>query len=738
MDEKELQEFDLDALMQEFLDEPSQPESGLARNTGKMPSLSKEPERDDLSELEALLAEPEKETDDLDALLGEPEEEAAPATQEAPSQTGGDELDSELQELQAILDETTGAEPEEAGETASPATLRFDVVTGEKEPSEEGEETAVSEDDTIRMDDIAQLGEDDLSKLISENVEKEAEKPAEEPVIMFNPRTRLRELKKKLVAGPEKRYYELSEIGVGKLQAAILFNVIIVVLCAVTTTMFTMGLVPESRLRFVIFSQVLAMLVSALLGSHQMLDGLGELLRGRFTINTLLTITFAACCVDGILCLQELRIPCCGAFSLEMTMALWGRYERRSTEMAQMDTMRKAVRLNSIVKVDDFYGGKPGILRGLGEVEDFMDTYSKPSAPEVVQSVFAFVSMLACFGISAFAGLSHGASLAIQILATSLLVAVPASAFVAVSRPMAILERRLHMVGTVFCGWKGVRRLSGKAAFPISDEDLFPVGSSKLNGVKFYGDRNPDEVVSYSTSLISAAGGALVPVFQQLRKSRNCMEYPVANFRNYGDGGIGGEVRGEPVLLGSLQFLQDMGVEIPEGTMVNQAVYAAVDGELCAVYAISYAKMRSSSAGLVSLCGSRKLTPVLVGGDFMLTEELIQTKFGVNTRRMAFPPQDVRAALAQIRATPEDTALALATRDDLVGVTYAVSGAKALRTATNLGVWLNIFGGILGMAIMLVLAYLGSVELLTPTNVLLYQLVWMLPSLLVTEWTRVV
>ena len=39
---------------------------------------------------------------------------------------------------------------------------------------------------------------------------------------------------------------------------------------------------------------------------------------------------------------------------------------------------------------------------------------------------------------------------------------------------MAVLEKRLHMVGTVLCGWEGVKGLSGKAAFPLRDEDLFP------------------------------------------------------------------------------------------------------------------------------------------------------------------------------------------------------------------------------------------------------------------------
>ena len=403
-----------------------------------------------------------------------------------------------------------------------------------------------------------------------------------------------------------------------------------------------------------------------------------------------------------------------------------------------MDTLRKAVRLHSMVKEPDYYEGKPGILRGYGRVEDFMDNYSVPSGPEKFQGVYAFVSLLLCIGIAVFAGIRHGASLAVQVFSTSLLVTVPASYFVALTRPAAILQKRLHMVGTVLCGWKGVKNLSGKALFPLKDEDLFPLGSSKLNGVKFYGDRSPDEVVSYAASLILYAGGGLEHLFRQLLSSRGGRELPVTGFRDYGEGGIGGEVNGESVLLGGYSFLQDMGVEIPAGSAVNQAIYVAIDGEFCAVVAISYAKMRSSSAGLVSLCSSRKMGPVMVGSDFMITEEMLRDKFGVNTRRITFPPQEVRWELKARQPAEETTAAALATREDLTSFAYAISGARALRTSSILGTVIHVLGGVMGMAIMLVLAYLGSVELLTPTNVLLYQLVWMVPGLLLTEWTRAV
>ena len=256
--------------------------------------------------------------------------------------------------------------------------------------------------------------------------------------------------------------------------------------------------------------------------------------------------------------------------------------------------------------------------------------------------------------------------------------------------------------------------------------------------MKFFGDRDPDQVVAYATALIRAAGDGLEPVFTQLLKSRSGANYNAEAVQEYPDGGLGGEVWGESILMGSSSFLQNMGVEIPEGTMVNQAVYCSIDGELCAVFAVTYARMKSSAAGMVSLCAHRKLRPVLISGDFMLTDVFLKSKFGINTKRIAFPTKEERQLLAERTPGEEDHALALTTQDTLSATAYAVTGARALRSASNLGLVIHILGGVLGMLIMLALAYLGSVQLLTPVNVLLYQLVWMVPGLLITELTRTV
>ncbi len=572
--------------------------------------------------------------------------------------------------------------------------------------------------------------------------EPEYEQPMGEYVppqpIIFHPRSRLRELKKKLVEGPERRYYQLSEKGVGRLQIAIFFSLLVVLLSAGSTVLYALGMVQQDRLRLMVFGQFLAMLVSVLLGYNQMITGVMDLFHGRFTLNTLLVVTFAACCLDGIFCLQQLRVPCCAAFSLEMTMSLWATYQRRNTELQQMDTMRKAARLDNLTAAGDYYKGAKGLLRGEGQVEEFMDTYAQRPKPEKLQSVYSILVAVAAIGIGITAGILHGISTGIQVAAVSLLAAVPAAAFVVYTRPMAILEKRLHALGTVLCGWQGVEGLRGKAVLPLEHNDLFPQGAVKMNGVKFLGDRDPDQIVAYATALVVADGGGLTPLFNQLLDARNGRHYDPKNFRGYDNGGIGGEVCGEPVLVGPLPFLKEMGVELPGGLKVGHAVGVAIDGELCGLFAVVYERSRAVAAGLSALCACRGVAPLIVSNDFMLTSGFLRSKLGAHPKRVRFPERAERIQLQERTPDEEAKAVLLTTREGLAPVAFGIVGARALWAACRAGTVIYMLGGILGLAIMLTLTLLGAVELITPANMFLYQLVWMIPGLLVTQWTKVI
>ena len=125
--------------------------------------------------------------------------------------------------------------------------------------------------------------------------------------------------------------------------------------------------------------------------------------------------------------------------------------------------------------------------------------------------------------------------------------------------------------------------------------------------------------------------------------------------------------------------------------------------------------------------------------DFPLAmDALKKALFLFKDRRILFPERSVRCDLAQFQPEEESAALALYTQEGLAPAAFAVTGARALRKACRLGVAVHMLGGILGLVMMILLAVLGAEHLLTPSNILLYQLIWMIPGLLFTEWARVV
>lgn len=688
--------------------------------------------------------------DDLDTLLGDTadnSDEPAPEPEQPPELFTMEELETATAPEQVTLfdvpSDATAEEADPAESTLTRDTIRLDdlakaVAQAEKEREIAAEPQATAE--TIRMDsdEIQQAAED--AQAAADSDESDTPTPPTESAspepIPFRPRQRLRELKRDLIAGPEKRYYDLTSIGVGKLQIAMLLTLLVILLSAGAGVLYAAGYVPENRMRLMVFGQILAMLLGALLGSQQMIEGVCDLFKGRFTLNTLLTITFFACCADSYFCLQEQRVPFCATFTLEVFMSLWSAYHSRTTETGMMDTLRKAVRLDAVVSCEEYYDGLPGYLRREGQVSDFMEHYQEVTGPEKVMSVYALVSLLLSIAIAAAATMLHGLSTGLQVLSTTLLVAVPASSFITLTRPMAVLERKLHALGTVLCGWTGIRGLTAKAAFPLSDEDIFPSGSAKLNGVKFYGERNTDQVIAYVAALMRVNGGTLAPVFEELLTTRAGIRYSATNVHYYGNGGIGGEINEEAVLMGTLDFLKEMGIAVPDGVQVHQAVYVAIGGELSGLFAVNYNRSKFSAQGITTLCSYRKIRTVLLAKDFMFTAGFMKERFGVSGRRLVFPTRDERNTLAAKVAPAEAPALALTTQLGLSPMAYAVTGARSVRKAWNFGLVIHLIGGILGMLIMAVLAYLGSVHLLTPIHILAYQLIWMIPGFLVTLWPR--
>jgi len=204
----------------------------------------------------------------------------------------------------------------------------------------------------------------------------------------------------------------------------------------------------------------------------------------------------------------------------------------------------------------------------------------------------------------------------------------------------------------------------------------------------------------------------MVSGFEHMLKSRHAQSYEVDEFKTYGDEGCGAIICGESVLVGTQEFLQRMGIEMPAGTKVNQAVYVSIDGEFSCVFALAFGKLKGVSAGLSALCGHRRLSPVLASCNFILSESFLHSKYGVDTRRIAFPAVSEREKLASWKPAEESCVpCALTTQEGLTGGAFAITGARSLRTASIVGAAIHILGGLVGCGLDYVLVTFWDYQL---------------------------
>lgn len=625
----------------------------------------------------------------------------------------------------AVSDATVRMEPLVTDAPVSDATNLFTPVQAEEAPEEEAVPAPVQPRE--KAEPFSDEWEPEYDQPMGEFISKAP--------IPFPEKSRLRQLRQKLVAGPERRYQALSEAGIGQLQMGIIVNFLLAVLSVCATVAYTMGLIDPVRLRTVIFCQLLLAMLAALAGCYRMLEGLANLLRGRFTLDAALFVTFLACIADGLLCLSQQRLSCSSLFCLQMLMSQCAAYQRRNTELSQMDVLRKASELTAVVKIDDFYQERAGYAAVDGEPESFLDHYRKLSAPERALSVYAVLSLLVSVGLAVATYLLVDLNSAVQIFMAAQLIALPFSTFVSMSRPANILQNRLHRLGAVLCGWQGIRAVPRRSVYPLRHDDLFPEGAVKMNSVKFYGTVDPGRVVSYTTALLTAEDSGLLHVFRLLPRSRGSAAHTVENFQRE-FGGISGSVDGAEVLIGTAECMEAHGILIPQEQQIPQAVYTAVDSELSGVFAVSHSRSKFSTAGIRTLCADHHFKPLLVASDFLLTPKFIRSKLSVNVRRIIFPELDARRDLAAAAPGEEAVVIALTTKSGLAPKAYALTGARALKGALKLGAAIHILGGVIGLAAVGVLALNGGMALLTPVNLLLYSAIWAVPGLLITERTR--
>lgn len=299
--------------------------------------------------------------------------------------------------------------------------------------------------------------------------------------------------------------------------------------------------------------------------------------------------------------------------------------------------------------------------------------------------------------------------------------------------PLRNLNRRLSHSGCAVAGYAGARAAGGGKRMVLTDQDLFPPGTVSLNGLKTYGEEI-GKVVSYAATVTRAAGSPLEGVFEQLLASEGGGRRRLDDLHFYEEGGVGGTIRGETVIMGSAYFMKKMHVTLPRDLKVKTGVFLAVDGQLVAIFAIKYQPSRNVEWALRALRRSRTV-PVLAVRSSNITPGLLKRKFSVDAKPL-YPDVSTRLALSDLCKEQAECANALIYREGLMPFAETVIGSRRccrmVRWATVL-CWL---GSLCGLWLSYYLTNLGAYDALNAGYLLVFTLLWLLPTVLLADLTR--
>ena len=454
-----------------------------------------------------------------------------------------------------------------------------------------------------------------------------------------------------------------------------------------------------------------------------LLEGVRGLLRLRVSLHTLALPVSLLTLLHAVQVLPQGGQTYCPVLTLLLLFLLRALAAQRRAMLYTLRTVCSFDTPMGIFETPQLQKDTASLRRDTADTENFMRCLLRSDLAQTALRVYALV-LLPLTGVLAYLLSVRSTCGFIQAWLLLLLGAVPFAGALCFEKPFAALAKRLAGFGGALCGWHGAKAFNGKHTIILRDEDVFPRANVSSNGMKIFGTHAAPRVIAYALAALEAEDSPLTDLFESLLRSQNGKRYHAASSRIYDNNGIGAEVMGEIVLVGTLAFMRSMGVHMPAGTRVRQAVYVSVGGELAGIFAVKYKPSSSTKQGLRDVLVSRNFSVVLATRDFLITPELIASKYEVQTQMLVFPSFSERLRLSAGDSHKTDVQGALIAKDTFGAFASTVAAGHSLHSVSLLSLVLCLLAGIGGLLVCALLIAWNSVETASPLHLAAFQLVW--------------
>ena len=471
----------------------------------------------------------------------------------------------------------------------------------------------------------------------------------------------------------------------------------------------------------------LIMMISVMFcGLDIITTGIMSIVRFKLHASALIVVSCLLCMIDAFLSaasVSEKVVPFCVIPALTIAFTLLGSVMNARSNKIILNTAAASKHPYVVTAESELSGGDITLVKGRKPIDGIVRRTEEDGPDESVFGVLTPYFVVAALVLSIIAAvISKSFSSFAHILSGIFVCAAPIAMLLTFPLPFFISIKSLIRSGSTIAGWSGLYDIGKAKHLIVTDGDLFPKGCVKISRTRVFAGMEPERIISFAGSIISASGSAMVHPFAELMRKAGGGLMPVEAFSVHESGGLTAMIDGEDVYCGNAAFMRLMGVILPEKYVLNNGVYIAVAGVICGVFEMEYIASDAVKSALEELVGSDRHA-IFAVRDFNITPSMLSVKFDMPTDGFDFPPYSERYAISGAEPSEASKPAALISREGLSALVSLADHGKMLFSRIRLSVMLSVVSAVIGMLVMFILSLSALPSVVTALS---YLLAWLL------------
>lgn len=477
----------------------------------------------------------------------------------------------------------------------------------------------------------------------------------------------------------------------------------------------------------------LIMMISVMFcGLDIITTGIMSIVRFKLHASALIAISCLLCMIDAFLSaasVSEKVVPFCVIPALTIAFTLLGSVMNARSNKIILNTAAASKHPYVVTAEAELSGGDITLVKGRKPLDGIVRRTEEDGPDESVFGVLTPYFVVAALVLSIIAAvISKDFSSFAHILSGIFVCAAPIAMLITFPMPFFISIKSLIRSGSTIAGWSGLYDIGKAKHLIVTDGDLFPKGCVKISRTRVFAGMEPERIISFAGSIISASGSAMVHPFAELMRKAGGGLMPVEAFSVHESGGLTAMIDGEDVYCGNAAFMRLMGVVLPKKYVLNNGVYIAVAGVICGVFEMEYTASDAVKSALEELVGSDRHA-IFAVRDFNITPSMLSVKFDMPTDGFDFPPYSERYAISGAEPSEASKPAALISREGLSALVSLADHGKMLFSRIRLSVMLSVVSAVVGMLVMFILSLSALPSVVTALS---YLLAWLLITVILS------